>query len=58
MPNPKYTFDVYKFLKLLTGIANIITVKHLLGHSYNFKLGNGMLPARFSYPLLLVFVPI
>lgn len=23
MPNQKYTFDVYKFLKLIAGIANV-----------------------------------
>lgn len=47
MPNQKYTFDVYKFLKHITGIANAGNyIKIFPMALLQFKLRNGMLSTK------------
>lgn len=50
MPNQKYTFDVYKFLKHITGIANAGNyIKIFPMALLQFKLRNGMLSTQDFY---------
>lgn len=59
MPKQKYTFDVYKFLKLIAGIANVDNyIKIFSMTQLQFKLRNGMLSIRFICSLVLTYVHI
>lgn len=50
MTNQKYTFDVYKFLKHITGIANAGNyIKIFPMALLQFKLRNGMLSTKDFY---------